>query len=88
MHIPPDRGVIIMFRKLAIALGASAVIAAAALAPTAASAKGGGKHWHGHHGGGLYIGLYPNYVADDCYTVRRVVWINHHKRVRYVQVCD
>ncbi|MGA6979436.1 MAG: hypothetical protein WBZ23_23330 [Pseudolabrys sp.] len=34
-----------MFRKLALALGASAVIGAAALTPTTASA-----HWHGHHG--------------------------------------
>ena len=78
-----------MFRKFAIALGATAVIAATALAPTAASAK----HWHHgwHHGwghGGFYVGLYPNYIADDCYTVRKVVWTRHGKRVRYVQVCD
>jgi hypothetical protein len=40
-----------MFRKLAFAIGASAVIGAAALTPTTASA-----HWlgHGHwHGGSL-----------------------------------
>ena len=34
-----------MFRKLVLALGATAVIGAAALAPTAASAWG----WHHHH---------------------------------------
>ena len=34
-----------MFRKLALALGATVVIGAAALIPTSASA-----HWHGHHG--------------------------------------
>ena len=54
-----------MFRKLAIALGATAVIAAAALAPTAASAKGGNtgaitgwRPWRR-----LYVGLYPGYVG-------------------------
>lgn len=78
-----------MFRKLAIALGASTVIAAAALAPTSASAKGW-KHWHNHwHGhGGIYVGLYPTYIAPDCYTVRKVVWTKHGKRIRYFQVCD
>jgi hypothetical protein len=80
-----------MFRKLTIALGATAIIAAAALAPTAASAKGGKHwhHWHGYHGGNFYVGLYPGYVGDDdCYIVRKVVWTNHGKRVRRVQVCD
>ena len=78
-----------MFRKFAIALGATAVIAATAFAPTAASAK----HWHHgwHHGwhGGLNIGLYPGYVATpDCYTVRKVVWIHHRRYVRRYEVCD
>jgi uncharacterized membrane protein len=81
-----------MFRKLAIALGASAVIAAAALSPTAASAHGGphGHHWHGggYHGGGFYVGLNPGYVASDCYIVRKVVWTKHGKRVRNIEVCD
>jgi hypothetical protein len=76
-----------MFRKFAIALGASAVIAAAALSPTAASAHGG-HHWHHGWGGGLYVGLYPGYVGPDCYTVRKVVWTRHGKRVRYYEVCD
>jgi hypothetical protein len=80
-----------MFRKTLLALGATAVIGAAALAPTAASA-----HWHGHHGwhhgwhGGFGIGFYgPGYVAaPDCYTVRRVVYTPYGKRIRRVEVCD
>jgi hypothetical protein len=76
-----------MYRKL-IALGATAVIAAAAFAPTAASAKGGKGHWHGHGHGGVYVGLYPGYVdTTDCYIVNKVVWINHHKRLRQIEVC-
>ena len=75
-----------MYRKL-IALGATAIIAAAAFAPTAASAKGG--KWHGHGHGGVYVGLYPGYVdTTDCYIVNKVVWINHHKHLRQVEVCD
>ncbi len=85
-----------MFRKLTIALGATAVIAAAALSPTAASAAGG---WHGHHGhhghhrwhgGGFGIGFYgpAYYAASDCYVVRRVVYTSHGKRWRRVTVCD
>lgn len=80
-----------MFRKLTIALGATAVLAAAALSPTSASAFG----WHGHHGhhgwhGGYGIGFYgPTYVAaPDCYVVRRVVETPVGPRVRRVTVCD
>jgi len=78
-----------MYRKL-IALGATALIAAAAFAPTAASAKGFKNwHWHGHSHGGIYVGLYPDYVgSDDCYIVNKVVWINHHRHLRQVEVCD
>jgi hypothetical protein len=75
-----------MIRKLVLALGASAVIGAAALSPTAALAK----HWHHHHhwyGGG--IALYPDYYAEsDCYMVKRVYWWHHTRHVRYEQVCD
>ena len=38
-----------MIRKLVIALSAVAVLGATALAPTEASAKWKGKHWHGPH---------------------------------------
>jgi hypothetical protein len=76
-----------MYRKL-IALGATALIAAAALAPTAASAKGGkgGHHWHGH--GGLYVGLYPDYTGSDCYLVNKWVYTKHGRYLRQVEVCD
>lgn len=81
-----------MFRKLTIALGATAVIAAAALSPTAASAGWHGHHHrhHGWHGGGFGFGFYgPTYVAaPDCYVVRRVVYTPYGKRFRRVTVCD
>lgn len=81
-----------MLRKLIITLGATSIIAAAALAPTAASAKGGknwNHHWHGHGHGGLYVGLYPGYIgSDDCYLVDKVVYTKYGKRVRQVEVCD
>jgi hypothetical protein len=84
-----------MFRKLTIALGAAAVVAAAALSPTTASAAPG-WHGHGHHGHGHHrwhrgfrIGFYgPSYYARDCYVVRRVVYTSHGKRWRRVTVCD
>jgi hypothetical protein len=65
-----------MFRKLALALGAAAVLGVAALSPTTASAWGHGHGW-GHHGWGhgVGFGFYgPRYVADPgCYYVRRQV---------------
>ena len=82
-----------MFRKLTIALGATAVLAAAALSPTSASAFG----WHGHHGHhghhgwhrGFGIGFGPTYVAGpDCYVVKKVVMTYDGPRVRRVTVCD
>ena len=80
-----------MIRKLTVALGATAVVAAAALAPTAASAAPYGHHW-GHHGwhGGFGIGFYgPSYVSGpDCYVVRRVIDTPYGPRVRRVTVCD
>ena len=79
-----------MFRKLILALGATAVIGAAALSPTTASAHG----WHGHHGWhhGWHRGFGVRFVAPayygDCYIVRRVVWTAYGKRIRRVTVCD
>ena len=79
-----------MIRKLVIALGATAIIAGAALAPTAASA-GGWKHkhhgWHGWHGG---IGIYtPTYFAGPyCYRVKRLVATPFGYKVRRVTVCE
>jgi len=61
-----------MFRKAMFALTALTILGAAALAPTAASAKGG---WHHHHGWGssLYISG-PAYAYADygCWTKRWV----------------
>ena len=65
-----------MFRKLALALAASAALGAAALSPTAASAHGWGHRWG--HGWGHGYGFGPVIVAggyaDDagCYVQRRV----------------
>lgn len=83
-----------MFRKSIIALGAIAVVGAAALSPTAASAKGWKHHhWHGHHGHHGWYGGYGFfapllYAAPDCYVVRRVVFTKYGKRIRRVEVCD
>jgi len=82
-----------MFRKFALALGATVVIASAALIPTSASA-----HMHGHgghgwgHGWGYGIGIgivAPTaYVASDCYYVKQLVNTPVGPRVRRVAVCD
>ncbi len=78
-----------MFRKLILALSATAALGAAALAPTSASAwghgHGWGHHWHGGYGFG-YVG--PSYVVSpNCYRVRRVVDTVYGPRVRRVLVC-
>lgn len=84
-----------MFRKLTIAIAATAALGAAALAPTAASAGGGGwhpkHHWHGHHGwhGGFGIGFGPTFVSGpDCYVVKRLVDTPYGPRWRRVTVCN
>ena len=79
-----------MFRKIALALGATAVIGAAALTPTSASA------WHHHHGHGHWRGGYALGVgivapaavlAADCYVVKKVVDTPFGPRVRRITVC-
>ena len=78
-----------MFRKLALALGATVALASAALIPTSASAH---MHGHGHwgHGWGYGVGIYAptTYVASDCYYVKQVVNTPVGPRVRRVAVCD
>ena len=80
-----------MFRKIALALGATAVIGAAALSPTTASAKwfhhGHHGHGHGHWGG---VGIYaPLYVAGpECYVVKKIVYTSIGPVVRRVTVCN
>ena len=83
-----------MFRKLALAIAASAALGAAALSPTAALAHGWGHHWgHGWgHGHGYGFGFSPVIVsggyADDsgCYVQRRVR-TPYGIRWRTVNVC-
>jgi hypothetical protein len=81
-----------MFRKIALALGATAVIGAAALTPTTASAW---HHHHGHHGHwhgglGLRVGIVaPAAVyASDCYVVKKIVYTSIGPVVRRVTVCN
>jgi hypothetical protein len=81
-----------MFRKLVLALGATTVIAAAALAPTSASAWGWHhnhhNHW-GHHGFGFGIYAPTNVDGGDCYRVKRTFERRDGSiGVRYVLVCD
>lgn len=82
-----------MFRKLTLALAASAALGAAALAPTAASAHGWGHHWgHGWgHGHGFGFGFSPVIVsggyADDSCLVQRPVRTPYGVRWRTVNVC-
>ena len=77
-----------MFRKLALALGATVAIASTALIPTSASANMHGGHWG--HGWGYGIGIYAptTYVASDCYYVKQLVDTPVGPRVRRVAVCN
>jgi hypothetical protein len=78
-----------MFRKFALGLVAAATISAAALAPTAASAKpfgfgggwGGGWGFHHPHFGIGYVG-----VGDGC-LVSQPVLTPFGYRMRLVNVC-
>ena len=76
-----------MIRKFVIALGATAVIAGAALAPTAASAGWKHKHNHGWHGG---ISIYSPVYFDGpyCYRTKRFVLTKWGYRLRRITVCE
>jgi len=80
-----------MFRKIALALSATAVIGAAALTPTTASAWHHHHHGHGHWRGGYALGVgivAPAAVlAADCYVVKKVVNTPLGLQVRRVTVC-
>ena len=76
-----------MFRKAMFALTALTVLSAAALTPTAASAKG----WHHHHGwsNSFYVGG-PAYVAYTGYStcwVKRWVDTPFGPRLQRFNVC-
>lgn len=87
-----------MVRKFALGLVAAATISAAALAPTAASAKpfgmgggfggglGGGWPHHHHIGIGLGIGLIGGGIASSCY-VSQPVLTPFGYRYQLVNVC-
>ena len=84
-----------MLRKITIALVATVSLAAAALAPTAASAKpfgggGWGGGFHHHHFGGFggygFGGIGVGYVDDGCYVTQRVI-TPYGYRFRTVNVC-
>jgi len=85
-----------MFRKLILALSATAALSAVALAPTTASA------WHPHHfhghgwgwgaagfGAGLATGLIVTGAtyAPGCYITRRWVETPYGLKLRRVEVC-
>jgi uncharacterized membrane protein YfcA len=80
-----------MFRKIALALSATAVIGAAALTPTTASAWHHHHHGHGHWRGGYALGVgivAPAAVlAADCYVVRKVVNTPLGPQIRRITVC-
>jgi hypothetical protein len=80
-----------MFRKFALGLVAAASLSAAALAPTAASAKPFGPGWGGGWGYHHHIGLGLGFVgavaaAESCY-VTRLVDTPYGLRYRTVNVC-
>ena len=83
-----------MFRKLSLAAVAAVSLGAAALAPTSASAWGGGHGgWHGgwHHGWGwggprYFVGSPVSYGYGGCY-VRRLVPTPWGPRWRLVNRC-
>ena len=84
-----------MFRKIALALGATTVIAAATLSPTTASAKwfhhghhGHHGHWHGGFGLGVGIVAPAAVLVSDCYVVKKIVYTSIGPVVRRVTVCN
>jgi hypothetical protein len=83
-----EPGVPTTFGKLILALGATALIGAAALAPTAASAwsHGHGGHWGHGFGFGIYAPIFV--AAPDCYVVDRVVETRIGLVLRSFTVCD
>jgi hypothetical protein len=92
--LAPNLEEMIMFRKFSLVALAAASLGMAALAPTSASAWGGGGGWHGGwHGGGwhrgwgaprFYVGG-PAYYGG-CY-VRRLVPTPWGPRWRLISRC-
>jgi hypothetical protein len=78
-----------MIRKFALALGTTALIAAAALTPTAASAHWH-HHWHHGYGYGYGYGYGPVAVveAPACYYTKQKVYYGGGWHWKTVQVCN
>ncbi len=78
-----------MLRKTILAIAATAALAAAALAPTSASAWGWHPGWHGGWGWGpgfrVYVG--PGYYRYGGCMVRRWVYTPYGPAVRWVNRC-
>ena len=78
-----------MIRKSILALTGIAALAAAALAPTSASAWGfkGGWHGWGHGWGHGFYGYGVRYVdvVPSCYYVKK---FNRFGQVRMIKVCE
>ena len=79
-----------MFRKLILALSATAVIGAAALTPSTASAKWWGHgHFHKHwHGGGFYPAYYGGYGYGGCFYVKKFVPTPYGMIKKNILVCN
>jgi hypothetical protein len=86
-----------MFRKTIVAFAAAAVLGAAALAPTIASAKGGfggggfggGHHGFGGHGVGFAFGALGAAVAtSNCWQYQLVQTPSGYYRRVLINVCD
>lgn len=83
-----------MIRKLALGFAAAATIAAAALAPTAASAftvkVGPGWHPHHHHHHRIYVAppmvVGAPFVSASCFE-KRLIQTRKGMRWRTVNVC-
>jgi hypothetical protein len=79
-----------MLRKLSLVILAAALIGATALAPSSASAFGGGWHgggWHGHWGGApIFVGS-PGYYGYSGCLVRQWVPTPFGPRLRLVNRC-
>jgi hypothetical protein len=76
-----------MFRKFAFALATTAALGAAALAPTAASAKPFGHHPHFGWGVGIAAGIVGSAIVADRCLQRETFHTRYGWRTRWVNVC-
>jgi Spy/CpxP family protein refolding chaperone len=74
-----------MIRKTMIAIAATVALSAAALAPTAASAKGFGFGGHGFHGGWGFRGVGITVVGPTA-SCMQYQWVETRRGLRRVLV--